>query len=180
MAPAAGGTSPARGGAAQAGGGAAPTGGMTSPATLRTAASTRGFASPALVRAASASGVASPAIGRAGSSGVATSAAAPSSGAAPVWATAPFLGRDGVPQLGLGMAAIGRPGYINVGHGGDLGAATQQSVEAMRSNAFTVLDAAWAAGVRRARARTTGLLGARSLCRAQWPATLLPPPHRWR
>jgi hypothetical protein len=29
-----------------------------------------------------------------------------------------------VSRLGLGMAALGRPGYINLGHGEDVGAAT--------------------------------------------------------
>lgn len=57
------------------------------------------------------------------------------------------LGDDGldVSSLGLGLAALGRPGYINLGHGDDLG---ERSVEAMRARAFEVLDAAWAAGVR--------------------------------
>ena len=32
-----------------------------------------------------------------------------------------FLGcGDAVPPLGLGLAALGRPGYINLGHAGDL------------------------------------------------------------
>ena len=51
-----------------------------------------------------------------------------------------------VTRLGLGLAALGRPGYINVGHGADLG--TEKSVEAMRANAHAVLDEAWAAGIR--------------------------------
>lgn len=49
-------------------------------------------------------------------------------------------------QLGLGLAALGRPGYITLGHGTDLGADT--SVAAMERRCHTVLDAAWAAGVR--------------------------------
>ncbi|EYB67783.1 aldo/keto reductase [Deinococcus phoenicis] len=48
--------------------------------------------------------------------------------------------------LGLGLAALGRPGYINLGHGQDLGAA--KDVEALRTRAWAVLDAAWAAGLR--------------------------------
>jgi aryl-alcohol dehydrogenase-like predicted oxidoreductase len=48
--------------------------------------------------------------------------------------------------MGLGLAALGRPGYINVGHAHDLRHAT--SVDALRDRAFTVLDAAWEAGVR--------------------------------
>mmetsp|Transcript_46639 Transcript_46639/g.77137 ORF Transcript_46639/g.77137 Transcript_46639/m.77137 type:complete len:342 (+) Transcript_46639:20-1045(+) len=51
----------------------------------------------------------------------------------------------GAPKLGLGMAALGRPGYINLGHGEDIKAKT---VEAMRENAHAVLDAAVEVGVR--------------------------------
>ena len=51
-----------------------------------------------------------------------------------------------VSRLGLGMAALGRPGYINLGHGQDLGAA--RDVPTMEANARRVLDAAWAAGIR--------------------------------
>ncbi|QFP77208.1 aldo/keto reductase [Deinococcus sp. AJ005] len=49
------------------------------------------------------------------------------------------------PRLGLGLAALGRPGYINLGHGEDL---DNKTVDAMRAHAWTVLDAAWAAGIR--------------------------------
>jgi aryl-alcohol dehydrogenase-like predicted oxidoreductase len=45
-----------------------------------------------------------------------------------------------VSSLGLGLAALGRPGYLNLGHGRDLGA--DRSVEALRARAFEVLDAA--------------------------------------
>lgn len=31
-----------------------------------------------------------------------------------------FLGASNVPALGIGLAALGRPGYINIGHGSDL------------------------------------------------------------
>lgn len=51
-----------------------------------------------------------------------------------------------VTPIGLGMAALGRPGYINLGHGEDLQG--EVTVEAMEANAHTVLDAAWAAGIR--------------------------------
>lgn len=51
-----------------------------------------------------------------------------------------------VTRLGLGLAALGRPAYINLGHDADLGA--DKSVEALRDNAFEVLDTAWAAGIR--------------------------------
>ena len=51
-----------------------------------------------------------------------------------------------VSSIGLGLAALGRPGYINVGHGADLGA--DRSREAMEHRAHAVLDAAYASGVR--------------------------------
>lgn len=51
-----------------------------------------------------------------------------------------------VSRLGLGLAALGRPAYLNLGHGDDL--AGQQAPEQLRQRAWTVLDAAWAAGVR--------------------------------
>ena len=51
-----------------------------------------------------------------------------------------------VSRLGLGLAALGRPGYINLGHAEDLPGTYQ--VDAMRDHAHTVLDAAWSAGVR--------------------------------
>lgn len=50
------------------------------------------------------------------------------------------------PILGLGLAAVGRPGYINLGHGADL--ARNYEVTEMERHAHTVLDAAWAAGIR--------------------------------
>jgi aryl-alcohol dehydrogenase-like predicted oxidoreductase len=49
-------------------------------------------------------------------------------------------------RIGLGLAALGRPGYINLGHGEDL--AGRYDVEAMRAHAHAVLDAAWRAGIR--------------------------------
>ena len=49
------------------------------------------------------------------------------------------------PLLGLGLAALGRPGYINLGHDGDFPA---KDVDAMRAQAFATLDAAYDAGVR--------------------------------
>lgn len=51
-----------------------------------------------------------------------------------------------VTPLGLGMAALGRPGYMTLGHAEDLG--RDRSVEAMRAHAHAVLDAAWDAGIR--------------------------------
>jgi aryl-alcohol dehydrogenase-like predicted oxidoreductase len=58
------------------------------------------------------------------------------------------LGGSGlrVSCIGLGLAAVGRPGYINLGHGDDLG--HQYAAGAMRRRAWMLLDAAWLAGVR--------------------------------
>lgn len=53
--------------------------------------------------------------------------------------------------LGLGLAALGRPGYINLGHGRDLRSTQtddRYSVAAMQEHAFGVLDGAWRAGIR--------------------------------
>ena len=49
-------------------------------------------------------------------------------------------------QLGLGLAALGRPGYINLGHDQDL--KTDYDVASMQRRAHDVLDCAWQAGVR--------------------------------
>jgi aryl-alcohol dehydrogenase-like predicted oxidoreductase len=51
-----------------------------------------------------------------------------------------------VTAIGLGLAALGRPGYLNLGHGVDLG--SDRSVEALARRAHEVLDAAHEAGVR--------------------------------
>jgi aryl-alcohol dehydrogenase-like predicted oxidoreductase len=48
--------------------------------------------------------------------------------------------------LGLGLAALGRPGYLNLGHGDDLGG--ERSVEALERRAHAVMDAAYAGGIR--------------------------------
>ena len=48
--------------------------------------------------------------------------------------------------IGLGLAALGRPGYINLGHAADLG--RNYDVAVMQSHAHAVLDAAWLEGVR--------------------------------
>ncbi|MFL5837011.1 MAG: hypothetical protein ACJ76K_10565, partial [Solirubrobacteraceae bacterium] len=57
------------------------------------------------------------------------------------------LGRSGLPvtAIGLGLAALGRPGYLTIGHGRDLG--PDRSVEAMERHAHEVLDAAYAGGI---------------------------------
>jgi aryl-alcohol dehydrogenase-like predicted oxidoreductase len=48
--------------------------------------------------------------------------------------------------LGLGLAALGRPGYVTLNHSSDLGGRYDQS--AMESHAHDVLDAAFDAGIR--------------------------------
>ncbi|WP_424186169.1 aldo/keto reductase [Actinokineospora sp. G85] len=61
-----------------------------------------------------------------------------------------------VTRLALGLAALGRPAYINRGRAGALPA--RRGVEEMRANTFDVLDAAHAAGLRRVdTARSYGL-----------------------
>jgi aryl-alcohol dehydrogenase-like predicted oxidoreductase len=55
-------------------------------------------------------------------------------------------GERGPRRVGLGLAALGRPGYLNLGHGADLG--SDRSVAALRDRSFEVLDAAYAGGVR--------------------------------
>ncbi|MCB0881710.1 MAG: aldo/keto reductase [Thermoleophilia bacterium] len=58
------------------------------------------------------------------------------------------LGRTGlrVSPVGLGMAALGRPGYINLGHRDDLGPDRDRA--SLEARAHDVLDAALAEGVR--------------------------------
>jgi aryl-alcohol dehydrogenase-like predicted oxidoreductase len=51
-----------------------------------------------------------------------------------------------VTRMGLGLAALGRPGYINLGHAADLN--HDYDMVAMETHAHEVLDAAWAAGIR--------------------------------
>ncbi|MCA9953517.1 MAG: aldo/keto reductase [Anaerolineales bacterium] len=51
-----------------------------------------------------------------------------------------------VTPIGLGLAALGRPGYINLGHAKDLN--HDYDVAAMEAHAHTVLDAAWQVGIR--------------------------------
>ncbi|MBA0125814.1 aldo/keto reductase [Haloechinothrix sp. YIM 98757] len=51
-----------------------------------------------------------------------------------------------VTRFGLGLAAVGRPAYINLGRAQELPA--ERSVEAMRAVTASVLDTAYAAGVR--------------------------------
>ncbi|MEU4795570.1 aldo/keto reductase [Streptomyces sp. NPDC023327] len=49
-------------------------------------------------------------------------------------------------HLGLGLAAVGRPGYITLGREADL--PPSRGVAALRERAFELLDAAYASGVR--------------------------------
>ncbi|MGI5424647.1 aldo/keto reductase [Streptomyces sp. CA-179760] len=49
-------------------------------------------------------------------------------------------------HIGLGLAAVGRPGYINLGRDEDLG--EDRSVETLRNRTHELLDAAYAQGVR--------------------------------
>jgi aryl-alcohol dehydrogenase-like predicted oxidoreductase len=57
------------------------------------------------------------------------------------------LGATGLPvsPIGIGLAALGRPGYINLGHASDVG---DTDVGAMEHHAHAVLDAAFDGGVR--------------------------------
>jgi aryl-alcohol dehydrogenase-like predicted oxidoreductase len=59
-----------------------------------------------------------------------------------------ILGRTGlvVTPIGLGLAALGRPGYINLKHNADL--RHEYAIDAMQSHAHSVLDVAWRAGIR--------------------------------
>ncbi|MDI5972362.1 aldo/keto reductase [Streptomyces sp. SL13] len=54
-------------------------------------------------------------------------------------------GVRGVARIGLGLAALGRPGYIDLGRDRDL---PDRSAEGLRRRSHAVLDAAWDAGVR--------------------------------
>ncbi len=58
------------------------------------------------------------------------------------------LGTSGlkVTPIGLGLAALGRPGYITLDHAADLSG--DYDVTAMRAHSHAMLDHAWAAGVR--------------------------------
>lgn len=51
-----------------------------------------------------------------------------------------------VTRFGIGLAALGRPGYINLGHAQDLN--QTYAVSVMEQHSHQVLDAAWAAGIR--------------------------------
>jgi aryl-alcohol dehydrogenase-like predicted oxidoreductase len=59
-----------------------------------------------------------------------------------------LLGRTGLPvsRIGLGLAAVGRPAYINLGRDVDL--AGDRSVEVLRRRSHELLDAAMDGGIR--------------------------------
>ena len=100
--------------------------------------------------------------------GVATAAPTASVHVASVW-----LGQTGlrVSRLGLGLAALGRPVYMAAGREADLG--PDRSVAAMRHRCQSMLDAAYAAGVRYIdAARSYGL--AEQFLNAWWNARGLP------
>jgi aryl-alcohol dehydrogenase-like predicted oxidoreductase len=93
----------------------------------------------------------------------------------------PLIGQQPASVLGLGLAALGRPGYINLGHGEDT--RTGRSLEAMRERAFAVLDAAWSAGVRyvdtaRSYGRGEAFLG-EWLCSREVPADGVTIASKW-
>jgi aryl-alcohol dehydrogenase-like predicted oxidoreductase len=50
-----------------------------------------------------------------------------------------------VSPIGLGLVALGRPGYPNLGHADDLDATYE--VSSMQARAHQMLDAAYAAGL---------------------------------
>ena len=53
-----------------------------------------------------------------------------------------------VSRIGFGLAAVGRPGYINLGRDADLGDAASRTPEQLKARAHALLDAAYAGGVR--------------------------------
>ncbi|MCW5889490.1 MAG: aldo/keto reductase [bacterium] len=80
-----------------------------------------------------------------------------------------------VTPLGIGLAAIGRPGYITLGRDRDLGAA--RTPDDLRARCFAMLDAARAAGVRyvdaaRSYGRAEEFLGAWLRARGVAPGAL--------
>lgn len=90
----------------------------------------------------------------------------------------PTLGSTGlaVSSIGLGLAALGRPGYINLGHADDL-AQSAYDIVAMERQAWHVLDVAWQAGIRyfdaaRSYGRAEEFLGSWLRARQIAPATV--------
>ena len=58
----------------------------------------------------------------------------------------PLIAQPNAPSMGIGLAALGRPGYINLGHGEDLSG--RRDLAGMEANAYAVLDLAWKRGIR--------------------------------
>ncbi len=80
-----------------------------------------------------------------------------------------------VTPLGLGLAALGRPGYMTLGHAVDL--ERDYAVASMHERAAALLDAAWAAGIRyvdaaRSYGRAEEFLAAWLAARGHAPAAL--------
>ena len=81
-----------------------------------------------------------------------------------------------VSSIGIGLAALGRPGYINIGHEDDL--ARNYDVPAMEARAHAVLDAAYESGVRyfdaaRSYGRAEEFLGSWLIKRAVSPESIV-------
>ncbi len=86
-----------------------------------------------------------------------------------------------VTPIGLGLAALGRPGYINLGHAQDLD--ENYDIAAMEARTHRVLDAAWESGVRyfdaaRSYGRAEAFLGAWLTAR-QIPADQVTVGSKW-
>ncbi len=79
-----------------------------------------------------------------------------------------------VTPVGIGLAALGRPGYINLGHSADL--QHDYDVTAMEAHAHTVLDTAWESGIRYFDAARSYGLAERFL--ASWLAARKIPPEK--
>jgi aryl-alcohol dehydrogenase-like predicted oxidoreductase len=81
-----------------------------------------------------------------------------------------------VTPIGLGLAALGRPGYINLGHADDLG--HDYDIAAMETHTHDILDEAWRAGIRyfdaaRSYGRAEAFLGSWLTSRQMDPADLV-------
>lgn len=63
-----------------------------------------------------------------------------------MWAAWDAAGMKAIGRLGIGLAAVGRPAYINVGSADELPG--RRSVEQLRAATWDLLDAAYAAGIR--------------------------------
>lgn len=59
---------------------------------------------------------------------------------------APAISHGPAPGFGLGLAALGRPSYLNVGHGADVG--HHPAKADLKRQAHAMLDTAWQRGIR--------------------------------